>query len=153
MIQKLDHVTLVVRDLDEALKSYEKILRLTPWSNGVIEHPPECRLVVLPTKSGARIEFIEPNLAVDSRFSRFLKERGEGVFGLSIFVEDFDAEVRTLKKKGVPVEEETQTFLFSEYPFRIDWVPPEEGHGVWIEIVDSEALPSYEREWEFSQET
>lgn len=148
MMGKVDHVTFVVKNLEEAMKSYEKILHLVPWSDGIIDHSPECRLVMLPTKIGARIELLEPNPAVESRFARFLKEHGEGVFGLSVFCEDFDTEVRMLKEKGVKVEEETQTFLFPEYPFRLAWVPPEEGHGVWIELVDAHALPQYEIEWE-----
>jgi len=143
MIKKVDHATMVVKNLDEAIKTFEKILRLTP-EGGFIRSFPECRLAMLPTESGARIELIEPDTAVDSRFARFLRERGEGVFGLSIFVDDFDTEVRTLREKGVTVEDDMQAALFPENPFRIAWVPPEEGHGVWIELVDLEALPYFE---------
>ena len=109
---------------------------------------PECRIAMLPTSAGARIELIEPNLDIDSRFARFLKERGEGVFGLSIFVDDFDKEVKTLREKGVTVELTTATIIDPEYPFRLGWVEAEEGHGAWIEIVDSEAVPPYEKEWD-----
>jgi catechol 2,3-dioxygenase-like lactoylglutathione lyase family enzyme len=144
MIEKLDHVTMVVRNLEEAMKSYRDILHLEPWELGIVDHSPECRLVMLPTKSGARIEFIEPNPEFDSRFSRFLKERGEGVFGLSVYCRNFDREVASLMEKGVKVEEETQTFLFPERPFRLAWVPPREAHGVWVELVDAVALPDFE---------
>jgi catechol 2,3-dioxygenase-like lactoylglutathione lyase family enzyme len=144
MIEKLDHVTMVVRNLEEAMKSYRDILHLEPWELGIVDHSPECRLVMLPTKSGARIEFIEPNPEFDSRFSRFLKERGEGVFGLSVYCRNFDGEVASLMEKGVKVEEETQTFLFPERPFRLAWVPPREAHGVWVELVDAVALPDFE---------
>lgn len=144
MIEKVDHVTMVVRNLEEAMKSYGDILHLEPWELGIVDHSPECRLVILPTKGGARIEFIEPNPEFDSRFSRFLKERGEGVFGLSVYCRDFDGEVTSLREKGVKVEEETQTFLFPERPFRLAWVPPREAHGVWVELVDAAALPDFE---------
>jgi hypothetical protein len=135
---------MVVRDLEEAMKSYGDILHLEPWELGIVDHSPECRLVMFPTPSGARIELIEPNPDFDSRFSRFLRERGEGVFGLSIYCRDFDGEVASLKKKGVKVEEETQAFLFPENPFRLAWVPPREAHGVWVELVDATALPDFE---------
>jgi methylmalonyl-CoA/ethylmalonyl-CoA epimerase len=140
MITKVDHATMVVKNLDEALKTFEKILHLTP-EKGPPMNMPECRLAMLPTRGGARIELIEPNMAMDSRFARFLRERGEGVFGLSIFVEDFDDEVKALREKGVTLEDDYQAAVHAGHPFRIAWVPPEEGHGVWIELVDAAALP------------
>ena len=145
-MKKVDHVTMVVNNLEEAVKSYGDILHLEPWPEGIIDNSPECRLVMLPTRSGARIELMEPNPSFESRFSRFLRERGEGVFGLCVFCDDFDAEIASLKAKGIQVEEETQTFLFPENPFRLAWVPPEAGHGVWIELVDARALPAFELE-------
>lgn len=145
MIEKIDHVTMVVNNLEEAMASFHGILHLEPTAMGIVDHAPECRLVMLPTNGGARIELIEPNPDYDSRFSRFLKERGEGVFGLSVFCADFDAEVKSLKARGVPVEEETQGFLFPETPFRLAWVPPGEAHGVWVELVDAAALPDFEK--------
>ena len=72
-------------------------------------------------------------------------KNGEGVFGLSIFIDDFDTEIKTLKEKGVTVEYELQTAIHPGYPLRLGWVPPEEGHGVWIELVDAEALPPHLR--------
>jgi 4-hydroxyphenylpyruvate dioxygenase-like putative hemolysin len=144
MIEKIDHATMVVNNLEKAMESYEEILHLEPSEMGIVDHSPECRLVMLPTKSGTRIELIEPNPEFESRFSRFLKERGEGVFGLSVFCRDFNEEVASLKEKGVKVEEETQDFLFPENPFRLAWVPPQEAHGVWIELVDATALPEFE---------
>lgn len=145
MIEKVDHVTMVVNNLEQALASYRDILHLETWDIGVVDNPPECRLVMLPTPDGARIELIEPNPDFDSRFSRFLRERGEGVFGLSVFCADFDDEVASLKAKGVRVEEETQDFLFPEKPFRLAWVPPQQAHGVWVELVDASALPDFEK--------
>lgn len=144
MIEKIDHATMVIKNLEEAMESYKNILHLEPSEMGIVDHSPECRLVMMPTKSGARIELIEPNPEFESRFSRFFKERGEGVFGLSVFCWDFDGEVASLKEKGVKVEEETQDFLFPEHPFRLAWVPLQETHGVWVELVDAIALPEFE---------
>jgi methylmalonyl-CoA/ethylmalonyl-CoA epimerase len=141
MIKKIDHVTMVVKNMEDALQSYEKILHLKPEPGRPIGNLPECRVAMLKTPEGARIEFIEPKTQLETRFSRFLKQRGEGVFGLSIFVEDFDGEVKALKNKGVKVEDDYQAAIHPGHPFRIAWVPPEEGHGVWLEFVDSAALP------------
>jgi catechol 2,3-dioxygenase-like lactoylglutathione lyase family enzyme len=140
VFKRIDHVTLVVVNIEKALESYEKTLHLKP-ENRPIGSLRDARVSMLQTPAGTRIEFIEPKPGTDTRFSRFLAEKGEGVFGLSIFVEGFDKEIAGLKSKGVRVEEETQASIHPNYPFRIGWVPPEEGHGVWLEFVDSEALP------------
>jgi len=145
-MQKLDHVGLVVKNLDEALKTYETMLGLTPWSKNIVQSPSGYRIVILPIKGGGRLELIEPDLTKESRFSRFLKDRGEGIATISIFIENFDLEVNSLREKGFNVEVTTNSNLFPKYPFKIAWVPPKDGHGVWVELVDSEALPPNESE-------
>ncbi len=145
---KVDHVTFVVNNLDEAIKSFEKILQITPWDNGIVEHKSEVRLAVLNTPGGARIELIEPGPNATNPMFGFLKKRGEGVFGLSVFTDDFDAEVRGLRERGIEVNVATQSFLFPEYPFRMGWVSDKDGHGVSVEFVDSQVLPDYENDWD-----
>ena len=145
IVNKVDHVHLIVKNIEETLESYEKILGLTPWSLG-IKNLPGARQTMLTRKDGARIVLIEPNTE-QNRFYKMFKERGEGVYGISIFIENYEEEVKKLKEKGVPLEE-TSTFLFPEHPFRLAWVPPEEGHGVWLELVEMEALPEFEKAWE-----
>jgi catechol 2,3-dioxygenase-like lactoylglutathione lyase family enzyme len=145
MLKKVDHVTLVVKDLNKTLKSYQKIFSLTPQAgSGFIRDFPDCKLAMLDTPDGARIEFMEPKPGIANHFTRFLDEHGEGVCGICFYLDDFEAEVRALKLKGVPVEEEQQALLFPDKPFRIAWVPPEDGHGVWLELVDVKALPDFE---------
>ncbi|MBP1707601.1 MAG: methylmalonyl-CoA epimerase [Chloroflexi bacterium] len=141
MLKKVDHVTMVVKNLDEALKSFEKIVQLTPEKNRAVGELPECRIAMLATREGARIELIQPKPGTETRFSRFLAGRGEGVFGLSLFVTDFDAEVNRMKQNGIPLEMDYQAAVHPQFPFRIAWVPPTESHGVWLEFVDAEALP------------
>jgi catechol 2,3-dioxygenase-like lactoylglutathione lyase family enzyme len=144
MMKKVDHVTMVVKNVDTAVKDYEKILHITP-EGGAIQDIPPCRLAMLATPGGARIELIEPKARVKSRMSEFFKKHGEGVFGLSIFIDDFDNEVRKLRQGGVTVEEETQAAVHPGYPLRLGWIPPEQSHGVWIELVDTSSLPPHLR--------
>lgn len=145
MFKKVDHVTIVVKNLDKAMKAYERILRLTPGgSKGFVKNFPGIRLAMLNI-DGARIELMEPDITGDNPFSRFLAEHGEGVYSYCICVEDFDAEIKRLKDMGVTLREATQATLFLGYPFRIAWVPPEEGTGVSIELIDSEVLPPFEK--------
>ena len=78
---------------------------------------------------GARIEMLEINSKdVYQRMTRFLENHGEGIGGLSIFVEDFDAEVKALKDNGFAVKVQPGKLL-DKYPFRLAWVEADEGHG------------------------
>jgi catechol 2,3-dioxygenase-like lactoylglutathione lyase family enzyme len=140
MIKKLDHIIMVVKDLEAAVKTYETILHLTP-EGGAIKDIPGLRLAMLPTPDGSRIELIEPKPGSTKRHAEFLKKHGEGVFGLSAFIENFDEEIAALRKSGITVEEETQASVHAGYTLKLGWIRPEQGNGVWIELVDAESLP------------
>jgi catechol 2,3-dioxygenase-like lactoylglutathione lyase family enzyme len=145
IIRKIDHVQLICKNLDETLKAFHKILGMTPWSFGINESSLG-RQTMLTPPDGARIELIQPAQPGD-RLRKKLQEHGDGVYGISVLIEDFDKEIRQLKEKGVAVEEEVIS-IFPDRPFRIAWVPPSEGQGVWLELVDAEALPEFEQKWE-----
>ncbi len=144
-IRKIDHVHLVVRDFDKTLKAFERILGLTPWELMGINDTQQMRQTILTPPDGARIEIVQPKSEKD-RYASLLKKNGDGVYGLSIFIDDFDEEVKKLKAKGVKLEEETFTDL--PFPLRLAWVPPSEGQGVWLELVDAQVLPDFEKDWE-----
>ena len=72
--------------------------------------------------------------------SEFFKQHGEGVFGLSVFIDDFDNEVKTLRKNGITVEEETQAAVHPGYPLRLGWIPLFATES-WIQLVDAQSLP------------
>ena len=141
MTAKLDHLGIVVKDIDEAAKLYGEVLGLTPWDKGVVEDVENgVKLLSLPT-GNTFIELIQPTRP-DNRFSRFLRERGGGLFHLCFFTGDYDKEVGALKEKGYTVEEE-EAHISPEHPFRLAWLSPEATPGVWIELADMAAIPEH----------
>ncbi len=140
MLKKVDHVIMVVKNLDAAVKTYGNILHLTP-EGGAIRDLPEIRLAMFPVKDGARVELIEPKANSKRRHAEFLKKHGEGVMGLSFFMDDFDAEIKALREQGFTIYEETQASVHPGHTLRLGWIPPEEANGVWIELVDAQSLP------------
>jgi len=81
-----------------------------------------------------------------NRQGKFLKERGEGVFHINIFTDDFDGDVKTLRKKGFTVEVEEAKDLFPGYTLRMAWLRPADARGVWIEFADAKSVPPEERQ-------
>jgi catechol 2,3-dioxygenase-like lactoylglutathione lyase family enzyme len=149
---RFDHVHFMVKDLDKALRSYEKLLGLTPSGQGGFRRDTEASRIGMLPMQGGRIEMIELGASATGRMPRFAKEHGEGVGGLSIFLEDFDKEIATLKKKGVAVQVTNPPAAKDvKYPLRLGWVEADQGHGVWLEIVDVKTVPPYDKDWDVAQ--
>lgn len=145
MIKKIDHTILVVKNLEEAVEKYKKVLHMNPEDGGFVADMPKFRVAMFPFVGGARVELIEPKMDVESRFRTFLLERGEGAMALSFFCDGYDSQVADLRSAGFTVEEEVQADLFPDKPFRMAWVPPREAHGIWLEFVGLEDLPDFEK--------
>jgi len=139
MKMNLDHVGVVVKDLEKTAQRYNDMLGLKTWSKGIAEDQKNgVRLLSLVT-GDSFIELVQPTKSTN-RFGKFLKERGEGFFHLCLFIEDFDTRVKSLKAKGYTIEEE-ESNIDPEHKFRLAWIPPESPNGFWIELVDMKAVP------------
>jgi len=139
MIKKLDHMGIVVKNLEESALLYKNLLGISPWKNGVVEDTPNgVRILILPV-ADTFIELLQPTKP-GNRYARFLAEKGGGLFHICCFVDDFEKRVSEAKKNGIPVEEE-MGFLFPEHPFKLAWLPPSSPQGIWIELVDMADVP------------
>lgn len=79
MPKKIDHVAIIVRNLEQALSFYHEILGIEP--SEIKEVPTEqVRIAFLPLggPEGSQIELIEP-AASNSSLQKFLEKRGEGL--------------------------------------------------------------------------
>lgn len=139
MSYKLDHVGHVVRNLEEGMKLYERLGLAQSRSLQIPEFG--ARMVFYPY-AGVDIELIEPGGLKGDPAARCLKERGEGLFHLSISVDDLDAEIQALRNKGFTVEEYTHVLPETEHPVRLAFLAPEETKGLWIEFMQVRAEPS-----------
>jgi methylmalonyl-CoA/ethylmalonyl-CoA epimerase len=81
----IHHVNFIVRDLDEAMPRFEKILGLAPFE--VVDHAPRGARVARSRLGGSWFVLVSPYDA-ESVPGRFLAEHGEGFFLLSLSVDD-----------------------------------------------------------------
>jgi methylmalonyl-CoA/ethylmalonyl-CoA epimerase len=140
MLKKVDHVGIMVKNVEEATKSYEDMLNLSPSSLGTVTLSGMGIKIVLLPIGDTFIELVEP-IKKEGRFFNHLKERGEGLFHICIFADNFDSEVEKLKNKGYKVEEEATPELFPGFTVRLAWLSPKETKGHWIEIADLSSMP------------
>jgi hypothetical protein len=93
---KLTELTVLTRDLDAALGAWKKASGLT----GRVVETDDRRVGVLPV-ADVNIEVVQPQPG--SRIERLIEERGEGMFSLTLEVDDFDSFVAYLRRHNVSV--------------------------------------------------
>ena len=130
MIKKIDHIAIVVRSIEEALKAYQEALGLKLID---IKEMPEdaVRVAFLPVGE-SEIELVEP-LTADCGVAKFLEKRGEGLHHICLEVNDIEATLQELRTRGVRlIDEEPRQGAHG----RIAFLHPKSTHGVLIELIE-----------------
>ncbi len=114
LIESVDQVAVVVRDLDRAMERYTNEFGIGPWS--VYTFSPDwiedmtfrgkeqgySMKLALAFVGEMMYELIEPVEGPNS-YEEFLNERGEGLHHLGYFVSDIDAAIAEMESKGYPL--------------------------------------------------
>ena len=96
----LDHVAIVVRDLEESIKLWRDALGLELTE---VEEVPEQQVRTAIFGHGmGRVELISPTTP-DSGVAKFLASRGEGLHHVCIEVEDIESAMDSLRRAGAPL--------------------------------------------------
>lgn len=130
--ERIDHVAIIVRDLEEALVFYRDTLGITP---GAIKDVPteQVRIAFLPMggPGGSEIELIEP-MPTNVSLQRFLEKRGEGLHHICLEVTDIDAALAAMRAKGAAVlDQQPRTAAEG----RAIFLHPKGTHGVLLELI------------------
>ena len=127
---KLDHIGIVVEDIEAALAVYEAALGL-PLEN-IVEVPEQQVRVAFLALGESNIELVQPT-ADDTGTARFLTRRGEGIHHICIEVEDIRATLARLKAHGVQlIDEEPRPGVHGKVAF----IHPRGAHGVLVELLE-----------------
>lgn len=100
VLRRLDHVAVLVRDTETALRFYRDRLGLSIASSEEIDSP-HVRLTYLDT-GNAYLQLVEP-LDSDSQLALWLEEHGEGLHHICFGVDDVREAVASLSDDGAPV--------------------------------------------------
>jgi methylmalonyl-CoA epimerase len=129
MIEKIHHVGVAVRSLDEALKFYSDTLGLPVHASATVEQ--QGVKAALLTIGQSEIELLEP-LSPESPVGRFLERKGEGLHHICFQTPDVAAELEGLKAKGVDlVDQKPRKGLAG----MICFLHPKSSHGVLVELA------------------
>jgi methylmalonyl-CoA/ethylmalonyl-CoA epimerase len=126
-LRRLDHVAVLVRDTEEALRFYSGRLGLAVASSEEISTP-HVRLTYLDA-GNAYIQLVQP-LAGESPLTVWLDEHGEGLHHICFGVDDVGETVGELSDPGTEISFGTGRGRVSSF------VSAEGSHGVRIECTE-----------------
>ncbi len=129
-IKKLNHVAIVVRDIEESLKFWEDSLGLKLDHIEVV--PSQHSRVAFFPIGDSEVELVQPTSTETGLFA-YLEKRGEGMHHLCMEVDDIDAKLADLKEKGVRLINETAEVLPGR---KMAFIHPKAGNGVLIELYE-----------------
>ena len=130
-LKRLDHVAVLVEDLDQALSFWQDQLGLTLDHVEIIDSM-EVKIAFLPL-GGSEIELIQPTTA-DSGLAKFLEKRGPGLHHICIEVENINTILGKLKEKGVRlIDGEPVTMDDGR---KLAFLHPKSAGGVLVELYE-----------------
>ncbi|MBN8200396.1 MULTISPECIES: methylmalonyl-CoA epimerase [Bacillaceae] len=98
MIQKVDHIGIAVRSLDEALPFYTETLQLEFLG---IEEVESQGVKVAFIKAGeTKLELLEPT-SEESPIAKFIEKRGEGLHHVALGVDSIQERINQMKEQGI----------------------------------------------------
>lgn len=129
-VRNFDHVVVAARDLDGAAQTFSNNFDLTVRSRAEVPGL-GIRNVVMPVGSGnGYLEIVSP-LGKNSPVEKFLDERGEGLFLISLEVADLGNAVGMLRDRGVRVGDPVPGSDGNTLAF----ISPRNTHGVSIQLL------------------
>jgi methylmalonyl-CoA/ethylmalonyl-CoA epimerase len=140
MIKRIDHIAIVVADIDAALGFWRDALGL--GLAHVEEVPDQAAAVAFLPTGESEVELVRPTTTT-SGLARYLAKRGPGIHHLCFEVDDIEAMLDQLKQKGVRLIDETpKTGAGGK---RFAFIHPESTHGVLVELYELAAQETVRR--------
>lgn len=127
-VTKINHVAVVVPDLDNALNFWKEGLGLE--LNHIEDVPSQKSAVAFFPVGDSEVELVKPTTD-DSGVAKFLSERGGGMHHLCFEVDDIEGMLAQLKAKGVRLINETPLVLPGR---KMAFIHPKSTNGVLVEL-------------------
>ena len=128
-VKQINHVAVVVDDMDKALSFWRDALGLE--LHGLRDVPAEKSQVAFLPLPGSEVELVKPTTD-DSGIAKYLAKRGPGMHHICLEVDDIEGMLAQLKAKNVRlINEEPRTAADGK---RYAFIHPESASGVLVEL-------------------
>lgn len=129
-VNKIDHICIAVKNLDEARKLWEPILGKSQPDDPYVDEREKIR-VARYWLGEVGFELIE-STSPDGDVAKFIEKRGEGIILLSFNVDNTRQAIDELSTKGYPFIGGARPFRDCEFAF----IHPKAVNGVLLELID-----------------
>ena len=129
MVNKIEHIGIAVKNMDDANVLFEKLLGVPSYKQEEVES--EGVLTSFFQTGANKIELLMATNP-ESPITKFLEKKGEGIHHIAFDVEDIHAEITRLKKEGF--------VLINEVPKKgadnklVVFLHPKNTNGVLVEL-------------------
>jgi methylmalonyl-CoA/ethylmalonyl-CoA epimerase len=131
MIKRIDHIAIVVEDIEAALGFWRDALGLD--LTHVEDVPDQQSAVAFLPMGESEVELVKPT-SETSGVARYLLKRGPGMHHICFEVDDIAATLATLQARGVRLINEQPTIGTGGK--KIAFIHPESTHGVLVELYE-----------------
>jgi methylmalonyl-CoA/ethylmalonyl-CoA epimerase len=129
-INRVDHISIAVKNLDEAQKVWGPALGKSKHDVEYVDELEKIR-VVRYYLGDVGFELME-STTPDGEVAKFIEKSGEGVMLVSLNVDNTRQSIEELKQKDYPIIGEPRAFKGCEFAF----VHPKKMNGVLLELID-----------------
>lgn len=128
-VEKIDHIGIAVKSIDEALPYYRDVLGLEYMGTEVVE---EQKVRVAFLKIGeSKIELLEPT-SPDSPIAGFIEKRGGGIHHIAIQVDSINEDIEKHHQGGARlIDKEPRV---GAHDMKIAFIHPKSTSGVLLEL-------------------
>lgn len=132
MIKKVEHIGIAVKNLEQAIRTFEKLLETNCYKIEVVE---DQKVKTAFLKVGeTKIELLEAT-APDSPIAKFIERRGEGIHHIAFEVENLKSKLMELKELNFQLIDENPRLGAED--FLIAFVYPKSVNGVLTEFCQT----------------
>ncbi len=128
LAKKIDHIAIAVKDLDAAVDTFTENFGFPISRKGALPalHIERAFLEI----GDASLELFQPT-SEQNPASKFITERGEGMYLLSLEVDDMQKAVDSMAGKGLKVSVQTLPD-----GMKLGFISPKNTHGVLLQLIE-----------------
>jgi len=131
MIRRLSHVGIVVENIEESLRKYERLFNLKPTA--VVDAlEDKMRVAFVPVGDG-EIELLQP-IDQNAPMMGYFRTHGTGIHHISLTTDDIEADVSRLRKEGVVFDRDKPTI--GAHGTRIIFTVPQSTDSIPFELME-----------------
>ncbi|MBQ8682619.1 MAG: methylmalonyl-CoA epimerase [Selenomonadales bacterium] len=130
-VNKVDHVGIAVKDLEQAKKFYTEILGIPAMGEEVVAEQ-KVKVCFIPC-GDSEIELLE-STEPDGPIAKFIEKKGEGIQHVALNVDNIENALADLKEKGVRLIDEKPRY--GAGGASIAFVHPKSTGGILLELSE-----------------